>query len=168
MECSIVYLVRQGSKCRKLVLAAYRFSNYIGCIKEGSRKNYATYEIKEYAFAIFEFQCKMFIAKHIDQKVANKLIEKALEYGINFIDTARGYTESESLIGNALTGNRQKVFLATKSMEREKNAIKKDIEISLNNFKTDYIDLYQFHNIATFQDLEKVMAPGGALEAFME
>ncbi|MDD4503253.1 MAG: hypothetical protein PHS15_00325 [Clostridiaceae bacterium] len=39
--------------------------NYIGCIKEGSRKNYATYEIKEYAFAIFEFQCKMFIAKHI-------------------------------------------------------------------------------------------------------
>jgi hypothetical protein len=39
--------------------------NYIGCIKDVSRKNYATYEIKEYDFAIFEFQCKMFIAKHI-------------------------------------------------------------------------------------------------------
>lgn len=106
--------------------------------------------------------------QQLDQKQANELIEKALEYGINFIDTARGYTNSESLIGGALNGNRQKVYLATKSMSREKDALRKDIEISLSNFKTDYIDLYQFHNISTLQDFEKIMAPGGALEAFME
>lgn len=106
--------------------------------------------------------------QQIDQNDANKLIEKVLECGINFIDTARGYTVSESLIGNALTGNRKKVFLATKSMARKKDAIKKDIEKSLSNLKTDYIDLYQFHNIPNLQELDKVMAPGGALEAFTE
>lgn len=106
--------------------------------------------------------------QQLNQCDASKLIEKALEYGINFMDTARGYTVSESLIGNALTGGRKKVFLATKSMAREKDALKKDIEISLENFNTDYIDLYQFHNIPNLQELEKVMAPGGALETFVE
>ncbi|HOS69411.1 MAG TPA: aldo/keto reductase [Bacillota bacterium] len=106
--------------------------------------------------------------QQLDQDDANKLIEKALEYGINFIDTARGYTVSESLIGGALSGKRQQVFLATKSMARDKEGFKRDIEISLNNLKTDYIDLYQFHNIINLQELEKVMAKGGALEAMLE
>jgi len=106
--------------------------------------------------------------QQLDQDSANKLIGKALEYGINFIDTARGYTVSESLIGNALTGNRQNVYLATKSMARNRDELIKDIEISLNNLKTDYIDLYQFHNIPTIQELERVMGPGGALEVFLE
>lgn len=106
--------------------------------------------------------------QQLDQDSANKLIEKVLECGINFIDTARGYTVSESLIGNALSGSRQKVFLATKSMARDSDGLRKDIEISLRNLKTDYIDLYQFHNIPTIQELEKVMKPGGALEVFLE
>ncbi len=106
--------------------------------------------------------------QQLDQNNANNLIEKALEYGVNFIDTARGYTISESLIGSALAGARGKVFIATKSMAREKDGLKKDIEISLGNLRTDYIDLYQFHNIPNLQELEKVIAPGGALEAFTE
>ncbi len=60
----------------------------------------------------------------MNQDDANKLIEKALEYGINFIDTARGYTVSESLIGGALSGKRHRVFLATKSMVRDKDEFK--------------------------------------------
>ncbi|MDD3706571.1 MAG: aldo/keto reductase [Clostridiaceae bacterium] len=106
--------------------------------------------------------------QQLNQEDANKLIEKALECGINFIDTARGYTISESLIGEALPGKRQQVFLATKSMTRDKEGFKRDIEISLNNLKTDYIDLYQFHNIPNLQEFEKVMAKGGALEAMLE
>ncbi|KUO74234.1 MAG: hypothetical protein APF77_11815 [Clostridia bacterium BRH_c25] len=50
-------------KVKILVIICFK---YVGCTKEGSKKNYATYEIKEYDFAIFEFQCRMFIAKHID------------------------------------------------------------------------------------------------------
>lgn len=106
--------------------------------------------------------------QQMDQDGATKLIHKLLECGINFIDTARGYTVSESLIGVGLSGKRSKVFLATKSMSKDKAELKRDIETSLVNFKTDYIDLYQFHNIGTLKDLEKVMAPGGALEAFLE
>lgn len=106
--------------------------------------------------------------QHLDQESSNKLIERLLELGINFIDTARGYTVSESLIGAALEGKREKVFIATKSMTREKEALKKDIEISLTNLKTDYIDLYQFHNVPSVAELEKITAPGGALDAFME
>ena len=106
--------------------------------------------------------------QQLNQDDANEFIEKALEQGINFIDTARGYTVSESLIGGALSGKRQQVFLATKSMARDREGFKKDIEISLNNFKTDYIDLYQFHNVVSLQELEKAMAKGGAIEAMLE
>lgn len=106
--------------------------------------------------------------QQMDQAGAAELINKALEYGINFIDTARGYTVSESLIGEGLSGKRDKVYLATKSMSKDRDGMSRDIEASLANLKTDYIDLYQFHNIGTFQDLDKVMAPGGALEALLE
>lgn len=106
--------------------------------------------------------------QQLDQDSVNKLIEKALEYGINFIDTARGYTVSESLIGGALSGKRHLMFLATKSMARDRDEFKRDMEISLKNFMTDYIDLYQFHNVGSLQELEKLMAKGGALEALQE
>lgn len=106
--------------------------------------------------------------QQMDQAGAAELIEKALEYGINFIDTARGYTVSERLIGEGLSGKRDKVYLATKSFARDRDGMIRDIEISLGNLKTDYIDLYQFHNIGTIQEFEKVMAAGGALEAFLE
>lgn len=106
--------------------------------------------------------------QQLDDLSAAELIAKAIDSGINFFDTARGYTVSESLIGEGLKGKRNGVYLATKSMARDKAGMVKDIETSLNNLKTDYIDLYQFHNIASLQDFEKVMAPGGAMEAFLE
>ena len=86
--------------------------------------------------------------------------------GINFIDTARGYTVSEEYIGRALAGRRDKFVLATKSMARTAEAMAKDIEISLRNLQTDHIDLYQIHNPG-MADLEKVLAPGGAMEALI-
>ena len=93
-----------------------------------------------------------------------KLIHYLMEQGVNYIDTARGYTVSEEYLGEALEGIRDKFILATKSMSRTKEAMAADIDISLKNLRTDYIDLYQIHN-ATPADVEKVTAPGGALEA---
>ena len=89
------------------------------------------------------------------------------ERGVNYIDTARGYTVSEEYLGQALEGIREKFVIATKSMSRTKETMAADIDISLKNLRTDYIDLYQIHN-ATPADVEKVIAPGGALEALQE
>ena len=102
-----------------------------------------------------------------DAVETKKLLRYLMEQGVNYIDTARAYTVSEEYIGYALEGIRDQFILATKSMARTKEAMEKDIAISLQNLKTDYIDLYQVHN-PTAADLEQVMAPGGALEALQE
>ena len=96
-----------------------------------------------------------------------KLMRWLCDQGVNYIDTARGYTVSEEYLGQALEGIREKFVIATKSMSRTKDAMAADIDISLKNLRTDYIDLYQIHN-ATPGDVEKVIAPGGALEALQE
>lgn len=103
----------------------------------------------------------------VDAATTRALIEAMVEKGINYIDTARAYTVSEEFLGQALEGLRDKFVLATKSMSRTKEAMAADIDISLNNLKTDYIDLYQVHN-PTPEQLDQVAAPGGALEALLE
>ena len=103
----------------------------------------------------------------IDAKGTRELMLKLKDAGVNYIDTARGYTVSESYLGEALEGIRQDFILATKSMSRDKAGMAKDIDISLGNLRTDYIDLYQVHN-PTLAQLEQVVAPGGALEALLE
>ena len=105
--------------------------------------------------------------QRIDAAGTRKLMEQMVDAGINYIDTARGYTVSESFLGEALEGIRDKFILATKSMARTREAMAQDIETSLKNLRTDYIDLYQIHN-PTMAQLEQVMAPGGALEALSE
>ena len=103
----------------------------------------------------------------VDVQAVRILMEAMAEKGVNYIDTARGYTVSEQYIGEALEGMREKFVLATKSMARTKEAMEKDIETSLKNLRTDYIELYQIHN-PTLADLDTVTAPGGALEALLE
>ena len=103
----------------------------------------------------------------IDAQGTKALMPKLLEAGVNFIDTARGYTVSEEYLGFALEGIRQQFVLATKSMARTKKAMEQDIATSLQKLRTDYIDLYQIHNPSA-KDLEQVLAPGGALEALQE
>ena len=105
--------------------------------------------------------------QRIDAEGTKALIQKLKEAGVNYIDTARGYTVSESYLGQALEGMRDHFVLATKSMARTKQAMAADIETSLTNLKTDYIDLYQVHN-PNMEQLEQVTAPGGALEALVE
>ena len=105
--------------------------------------------------------------QRIDAEGTKMLMHRMMDEGINFIDTARGYTVSEEYLGYALEGIREHFIIATKSMSRTKEAMAADIEISLKNLRTDYIDLYQVHN-ATPEQLQQVMAPGGALEALLE
>ena len=102
--------------------------------------------------------------QRIDAAGTKVLMKQLVEAGVNYIDTARGYTVSESYLGEALEGIRDKFILATKSMARTADAMAADIEISLKNLQTDYIDLYQVHN-PTLPQLDQVCAPGGALEA---
>lgn len=103
----------------------------------------------------------------VDAEVTKKLVQAMIEKGINYIDTARAYTVSEAFLGEALEGVRDKFILATKSMARTKEAMAADIETSLKNLRTDYIDIYQVHN-PTPAEFEQVIAPGGALEALLE
>lgn len=103
----------------------------------------------------------------IDEEGTRKLLHEMMEKGVNYIDSARGYTVSEQYIGYGLEGIRDKFVLATKSMSRTKEAMAADIETSLGNFRTDYIDLYQVHN-PSMEQLDQVTGEGGALEALME
>ena len=105
--------------------------------------------------------------QRIDEEGTRTLMHRLMEEGINYIDTARGYTVSEQYLGYGLEGIRDKFILATKSMGRTKEAMAADIEISLKNLRTDYIDLYQIHN-PSMEQLDQVIGPGGALEALLE
>jgi predicted aldo/keto reductase-like oxidoreductase len=103
----------------------------------------------------------------IDAEGTRELIRELMAEGVNFIDTARGYTVSEEYLGFALEGVRDNFVLATKSMARTKEAMARDIDVSLKNLRTDHIDLYQIHNPSA-KDIEQVMAKDGALEALYE
>lgn len=105
--------------------------------------------------------------QRIDAEGTKKLMRQLMDTGVNYIDTARGYTVSEEYLGYGLEGIRQHFVLATKSMARTAEGMARDIDISLKNLRTDFIELYQVHNPGA-KDLEQIQAPGGALEALME
>ncbi len=98
---------------------------------------------------------------------AKEVVDKLEEYGMNYIDTARGYTVSEEYIGAALKGRREKFIIATKSTARDYESMKKDVDISLSNLQTDYIDVYQFHN-AKAADIDVIFSENGAYKALKE
>lgn len=84
--------------------------------------------------------------QRISDEAAVYLLKKAYEGGIRFFDTARAYSDSEHKLGLAFEGIRESLFIATKSGAKTGEAMRKDLEQSLENLKTDYIDIYQFHN----------------------
>ena len=77
---------------------------------------------------------------------AARLLNRALDAGINYIDTARAYSDSEAKIGAGVGNRRNEFFIATKTHAKTGEALKKDLETSLRELKTDVIDVYQFHN----------------------
>ena len=101
-----------------------------------------------------------------DRDYAVKLLRAAYEGGINFFDSANAYTDSEEKIGLALADVRDKIVLSTKSAARDKKTVLQHIENSLRMMKTDYIDLFQFHQVPEVPDVnDENGAYAGALVA---
>ncbi len=84
--------------------------------------------------------------QRISKDAAVSLVRRAYDGGMRFFDTARFYTDSEEKLGEAFAGIRGQVFLATKTTALTEKEFWKDLETSLGNLKTEYVDLYQFHN----------------------
>jgi predicted aldo/keto reductase-like oxidoreductase len=99
---------------------------------------------------------------------ADRILRRAVERGINFFDSARGYTDSEEKIGHALEGVRDRIFLSTKSLSRKAPKLAAEIETSLRGLRTERIDLYQIHSVASLDDLERVLSPGGAYDVLVD
>lgn len=106
--------------------------------------------------------------QRISEEESVEVVRRCYEHGINYYDTARNYTVSEERIGKALEDVRDKVYLATKSGRRTAEEVKRELEISLGNLRTDYIDVYQLHNITYKEQWEQIRAPGGAMEALYD
>jgi predicted aldo/keto reductase-like oxidoreductase len=105
--------------------------------------------------------------QRLSEEAAISVVRKVLELGINFIDTANGYTTSEERIGKAISKHREKLIIATKTHARTAEEISEHLELSLKRLGTDYIDLYQFHNVSTLSSLKQILEPGGPM-AFVE
>ncbi len=106
--------------------------------------------------------------QRVDNNTAIQLVNRALNLGINFFDTARGYTDSEAKLGLVLRERQQEAIIATKSMARSREEMARDIEKSLQALGTEYIDLYQVHNVEHPSVLERVLNPGGAVDALLD
>lgn len=106
--------------------------------------------------------------QRINRDDAKYLLKKAFEKGINFFDTARGYTDSEEKIGYALSDVRKDIIIATKTFASDKETLTKQLETSLKNLKTDYIDIYQLHNPETLPNSENPDGIYSALQSAKE
>ena len=100
---------------------------------------------------------------------AAEVVRGSIDLGVNFIDTANGYTDSEEKIGLAIKGvPRDSIVIASKSGARDKETFLKNLDLSLNRLGTDYIDFYQHHGIMSLDDYNVIMGEGGAFEGMME
>jgi predicted aldo/keto reductase-like oxidoreductase len=106
--------------------------------------------------------------QRLTKNEAIKVVQRCLDLGITFLDTANGYTTSEERIGKAIAGRREQVILATKSTGKDKATAQEHLELSLKRLNTDYIDLWQFHNVSTFEAYDQIFGPNGAMEAAQE
>ncbi len=104
----------------------------------------------------------------LETSQAVDVLRRAYEWGITLFDTANAYRDSEEKIGLAFEGMRDKVVLATKTIKRDADGAMVQLENSLRMMKTDYIDIYQLHQIAQEKDWEYVASPGGALKAVVK
>ena len=103
----------------------------------------------------------------IDQKDAIDLIRFAYNSGINLIDTANSYFNSEEILGVALKGIREKVYIISKSGKRDKKNFLQDLDTSLKRLKTDYIDIYFFHGISKNNEFDQIEG-SGVIEALIK
>lgn len=101
----------------------------------------------------------------VDQDAADASLQEALDAGINHVDTAAGYGDSELRLGPWMPRIRDRIFLATKTGERERDSAWAQINRSLERLQTDRVDLLQLHAVCDLPDLDRTVGAGGALEA---
>lgn len=99
---------------------------------------------------------------------AKAITLRAYELGVNYFDTARIYWrgKSEEVYGAVLPPFRKQIFLTTKSPQRSRQGAEEDLDKSLRALKTDYVDLWQIHQVSEMDEVRQIFAPGGAIEAF--
>jgi aryl-alcohol dehydrogenase-like predicted oxidoreductase len=100
------------------------------------------------------------------EREAQAVIDAALEEGITYFETARAYSGSETYLGKGLHGRRQEIFLTSKSHGRSREEAEGHLALTLRNLHTDYLDLWQVHDLRTTDDLKALTGAGGALEVF--
>jgi predicted aldo/keto reductase-like oxidoreductase len=101
-----------------------------------------------------------------EEEKAVPLIQRALDLGITYFESARAYASSESYYGMALQERRREIFLASKSHERTGDGALKHLEATLKNMKTDFLDLWMIHDVRSPKDVEQIFGPKGAMKAF--
>ncbi len=125
-----------------------------------------------YKVGIFSLGGQASLEKPNNEAVAVPIIEKALDLGVNYVDTSSIYGGperwSEQYVGKVMKRRRSEAFLATKTKERTRDASMRMIEKSLNLLQTDHVDLWQLHDIGTMADINEIFAKGGAMEALLE
>jgi len=102
------------------------------------------------------------------EKEAYDLINRAIDLGVNYFESARAYSGSESYYGLALAERRKDIFLTSKSHARDKHGAMAHLQETLKNMRTDHLDLWQVHDVRTGEDVQAIFGPGGAIEAFIE
>ncbi|HUY95478.1 MAG TPA: aldo/keto reductase [Terracidiphilus sp.] len=106
------------------------------------------------------------VVMNADQAVANNTVAQAHDAGINYVDVAPSYGDAQQLLGPALKPYRDRFFLACKTGKRDKAEAAAALDDSLKLLQTDHVDLYQHHAVTTVEDVNRIMGPGGAQEAF--
>ncbi|OGD31003.1 MAG: oxidoreductase [Candidatus Aminicenantes bacterium RBG_19FT_COMBO_58_17] len=102
------------------------------------------------------------------QETADELVREAIDHGINYFDVAPSYGNAEDRMGPALAPFRKDVFLACKTMKRDKQGATDELHQSLQKLRTDHFDLYQLHALSQTSEVEQALSPSGAMEIFVQ
>lgn len=106
--------------------------------------------------------------QRVSEDAAVAVVNRCLELGITFIDTANAYSTSELRIGKAISGQRERPIIATKSGSRTREGVESHLKLSLEHLGVESIDLYQFHGVSEFKDLDIVLDPNGPMAVVEE
>jgi aryl-alcohol dehydrogenase-like predicted oxidoreductase len=101
------------------------------------------------------------------EKEAYQVINRAIDLGVNYFESARAYSDSESYYGRSLRERRKDIFLTSKSHARDRRGALGHLQETLRNMKTDYLDLWQVHDVRTNDEVDEIFGKGGAIEAFI-
>ncbi len=119
-------------------------------------------------FPILSFGAQRIVDEHgCSEEEALRMVNFALDAGITYFDTAWIYSrgQSEERVGKVARTRRHEMWIATKAWARERDEARGQLEVSLKRLQTDYVDEWRMHNIWSFEELDRITAPGGALEA---